>query len=73
MGVSRDSVESHQKFKKKYSFPFTLLADKEGKLYEAFGVSGRTTFLIDSNGTVTHVWPKVNVSGHADDVLKALG
>ena len=47
VGVSRDSVESHQRFKKKYSIPFTLLADTESKLYKAFGVSARSTFLID--------------------------
>ena len=72
VGVSRDSVESHQRFKKKFAIPFALLADTESKLYEALGVSARTTFLIDSSGKITKVWPKVNVNEHAEDVLAAL-
>jgi peroxiredoxin Q/BCP len=71
-GVSRDSVESHQRFKQKYSIPFTLLADTESKLYKALGVNGRSTFLIGSDGTILRVWPKVNVSEHADEVLASL-
>jgi thioredoxin-dependent peroxiredoxin len=72
VGVSRDSVESHQRFKKKFSIPFPLLADTESKLYKAFGVSGRSTFLIDEGGTIVRVWPKVNVSEHAEEVLASL-
>jgi thioredoxin-dependent peroxiredoxin len=72
VGVSRDSVESHQRFKKKYGIPFTLLADTESKLYDAFGVSGRSSFLIDAKGRIVKVWPKVNVNEHADDVLASL-
>lgn len=72
-GVSKDSPESHQRFKAKYSIPFVLLADTEGKLRDAIGVTARTTFLIDENGTIVKVWPKVNVNDHADDVLAALG
>lgn len=72
VGVSRDSVESHQRFKQKYAIPFTLLADTDSKLYEALGVSKRSTFLIDANGTIVKVWPKVNVDEHADEVLAAL-
>jgi thioredoxin-dependent peroxiredoxin len=75
--VSCDSVESHQAFKKKYSIPFVLLADTDGKLCDAFGVPNekypqRSTFLIDADGTVRKVWPKVKVEDHALDVLSNL-
>jgi len=85
VGVSRDSVESHQRFIKKYSIPFTLLADTESKLCDAFGVIveknmygkksmgvARATFLIDGSGTIVRVWPKVNVDEHAEEVLASL-
>ncbi|HEX3458677.1 MAG TPA: peroxiredoxin [Candidatus Baltobacteraceae bacterium] len=72
VGVSRDSVASHQRFKQKYSIPFTLLADTDSKLYNACGVSARTTFLFDENGRVTKVWPKVKVGEHAEEVLASL-
>lgn len=72
VGVSRDSVESHQRFKQKYSIPFTLLADTESKLYKALGVNARSTFLIDESGRIVKVWPKVNVNEHADEVLASL-
>lgn len=72
VGVSRDSSESHRRFKTKYSIPFTLLADTESKLYKALGVSARTTFLIGEDGTIVKVWPKVNVATHADEVLESL-
>ncbi len=72
VGVSRDSVESHQRFKAKFSIPFTLLSDAESKLYKAFGVNARTTFLIDESGRITKVWPKVKVDEHAEDVLASL-
>ncbi len=84
-GVSRDSVESHQRFKQKYSIPFALLADTESKLCDAFGVIvekntygkksrgiARSTFLIDDTGTIVKVWPKVNVDEHAEEVLASL-
>jgi len=83
--VSRDSVESHQKFKKKYDIPFPLLADTNSKLCDAFGVIveknmygkkskgiHRSTFLFDAKGKLVHTWPKVSVDGHADDVLSKL-
>jgi peroxiredoxin Q/BCP len=83
--VSRDSVASHQKFKTKYDIPFTLLADVDSKLCEAFGVIveknmygkvtkgvQRSTFLIDPSGKILKVWPKVSVEGHADDVFASL-
>jgi peroxiredoxin Q/BCP len=85
VGVSRDSVESHQRFKTKYSIPFTLLSDTDSKLCDAFGVIveknmygkkskgvARSTFLIDDAGKITKVWPKVNVDEHADEVLASL-
>jgi thioredoxin-dependent peroxiredoxin len=72
VGVSRDSVESHQRFKNKYSIPFTLLADTDSKLYKAFGVNARATFLIDAAGRILKVWPKVNVNEHAQEVLASL-
>jgi len=72
VGVSRDSVASHQRFKNKYSIPFTLLADTESKLYDACGVNARTTFLFDEAGRVVKVWPKVKVDEHAEEVLASL-
>ncbi len=85
VGVSRDSVESHRKFKEKFGFPFMLLADTESKLCDAFGVIveknmygkiskgvQRSTFVIDPKGTIVHVWPKVKVDGHAEEVLASL-
>src|SRR5215469_5808625 len=80
VGVSRDTPESHQAFKKKFSIPFTLLADTESRLCDAFGVIvektmygkkrmgiARSTFLIDEKGSIVKVWPKVNVDEHADE------
>ncbi|MDY7227619.1 thioredoxin-dependent thiol peroxidase [Hyalangium rubrum] len=85
VGVSPDSVKSHEKFVAKYSLPFTLLADPEHKLADAYGVWGekslygrkfmgitRTTVLIDPQGRVKQVWPKVKVTGHVGEVLSAL-
>ena len=85
VGVSRDTVASHQKFKEKYSIPFRLLADVDSKLCDAFGVIveknmygkksigvQRSTFLFDSAGKLIHVWPKVSVNGHVEDVLSKL-
>lgn len=85
IGVSKDSVKSHQKFCDKYEFPFLLLADTEKKLCEAFDVMKekslygrkymgieRSTFLIDPKGKVCHEWRKVNVKGHVTEVLDIL-
>ena len=85
IGVSRDSVAAHDKFKKKYELPFTLAADTEGKVTEAYGVwveksmygrkymgIERATFVIDAKGVVRNVWRKVKVPGHVDEVMKAL-
>jgi peroxiredoxin Q/BCP len=85
VGVSRDSAASHQKFKEKYGIPYRLLADVDSELCDAMGVIveknmygkksigiQRSTFLIDSKGTIVRVWPKVKVEGHAADVLAAI-
>ena len=85
IGVSRDSVASHDKFKKKYQLPFTLASDATGEVTERYGVwieksmygrkymgIDRSTFLIDKDGVVRNVWHKVKVTGHVADVLKAV-
>lgn len=85
LGVSPDSVKSHVKFKAKYALPFTLLADTEKSVVQAYDVwkeksmygrkymgVERTTFLIDAEGVVRHVFEKVKPEGHADDVMAAL-
>lgn len=85
VGLSKDSVKSHDKFKAKYDFPFPLLADEETKLIEALGSwaeksmygkkymgTDRSTFLVDKNGVIQQVWRKVKVPGHVDEVLAAV-
>jgi peroxiredoxin Q/BCP len=85
LGVSPDSSKSHTKFKAKYELPFTLLADAEHKVCELYGVWGtkknygreyqgvfRTTFLIDANGIIIHVFKNVKPAGHAGEVLAKL-
>jgi peroxiredoxin Q/BCP len=85
-GVSVDDVESHKRFKEKYNLNFPLLADVEKTAVRDYGVwkeknmygrtymgIERTTFLIDENGAIQKIFPKVNVEIHADEVLKALG
>ena len=82
VGVSKDSVESHNKFKEKHDLPFTLLSDPEGKVLNLYGVwkkkslygktfmgTERTTFLIDEKGIVMKVYRKVKVNGHAQTCL----
>ncbi|MBV9964992.1 MAG: peroxiredoxin [Alphaproteobacteria bacterium] len=84
IGVSRDSVASHDKFKKKHGLPFVLASDQDGKVCEAYGTwveksmygrkymgIDRSTFLIDRAGVVRGVWHKVRVPGHVAEVLKA--
>ena len=84
VGVSKDSVASHDKFKKKHSLPFALVSDEEGHLCNALGVwvqksmygksymgIERTTFLVDKAGVIRRVWRKVKVPGHAAEVLAA--
>jgi len=85
LGVSRDSIKSHENFRKKYQFPFHLLSDSDEVLCKQFDVIhekkmyGRTymglvrsTFLIDSKGVLTQEWRKVRVPGHAQAVLEAI-
>jgi thioredoxin-dependent peroxiredoxin len=84
LGVSTDDEKSHRKFAEKYSLPFTLLADTDHAVADAYGVYGekqymgrnymgvnRVTFLIDEEGRVRKVFDKVKVDEHADEVLKA--
>jgi thioredoxin-dependent peroxiredoxin len=85
LGVSRDSTESHCRFRDKYQLNFPLLSDPEGKVIEAYGAWGeknmygkksmgiiRTTVIIDAEGKVAKVFPRVKVAGHAEAVLDAL-
>jgi len=85
VGVSKDPVTKHDKFKAKYDLPFALASDADGDVCERYGVwkeksmygktymgIERTTVLIDRDGVVRQVWPKVKVPGHADAVLKAV-
>ena len=85
LGISKDSVESHKKFKSKYNLAFSLLSDLEREVIEKYGVwkeknmygkktmgVERTTFLIDEEGRIAHIFPKVKVDGHTDEVLKKL-
>lgn len=85
IGVSKDSVKSHDKFIKKYDLKFPLASDENGDVCERYGVwveksmygrkymgIDRTTFLIDENGKIEKIWPKVKVDGHTDEILEAL-
>ncbi|HKV34211.1 MAG TPA: thioredoxin-dependent thiol peroxidase [Pyrinomonadaceae bacterium] len=84
LGVSPDSEASHKKFETKYKLPFTLLADKDHAIADAYGVWGekkfmgrtymgvlRTTFLIDEKGKIKKVFEKVKPEDHASEVLEA--
>jgi peroxiredoxin Q/BCP len=84
LGVSLDNEDSHQAFASKYNLPFTLLADTDHSVSDAFGVYGeqswgdkkfmgvaRKTFLIDEEGKIKKVFDKVNVEDHADEVMAA--
>ena len=85
IGISKDNPSRHQKFKQKYALPFSLLADENGDVCEAYGVINkkslfgktflgitRTTFLIDEKGVIRAIWRKVKVNGHTSQVLKEL-
>ena len=85
LGVSTDDLSSHQKFADKYSLPFPLLADTDTTVSQQYGVYGeknmygkkfmgvtRSTFLIDKEGVVRKVWPKVKAEGHAQEVLETI-
>jgi peroxiredoxin Q/BCP len=82
IGVSKDGMKSHDKFRAKYELPFQLASDASG-IAEAFGVYGeksmygktymgiiRSTFLIDKTGNIAKAWRKVSVTGHAAEVLE---
>ena len=85
LGVSRDSIASHEKFKQKQKFPFELLSDADESLCKKFDVIHektlygrkfvglvRSTFLIDEKGKLRQEWRKVKVKGHAAEVLQAV-
>jgi peroxiredoxin Q/BCP len=85
LGISPDSVASHEKFKKKMAFPFELLSDPDQKVCNLYGVYKeksmygrkymgveRSTFLIDGKGVLRHEWRKVKVKDHAEAVLAAV-
>lgn len=82
IGISKDDMKSHDKFRAKYNLPFALASDDSG-ITESFGAWGeknmygkkymgivRSTFLIDKEGKVARAWPKVSVTDHAEEVLK---
>jgi len=84
-GISRDSLRSHANFIEKQELPFPLLSDPDKVLLAPLGAFGkkvmygketegiiRSTFLVDPGGVVRHVWPKVSVKGHVDEVLAKL-
>lgn len=84
LGISKCSVKKHDKFKEKHCLSFPLLSD-DAETCEAYGVwkeksmygkkymgIERTTFLIDSAGIIEHIWPKVKIEGHAQEVLETI-
>ncbi len=85
LGVSKDDLESHAAFRKKYALSFPLLSDTEGNVLNAYGVwkeknlygkthmgIERTTYIIDEGGRIQKIFPRVKVDGHVDEVLAAL-
>jgi peroxiredoxin Q/BCP len=85
IGISPDKPAAHAKFAAKYDLPFTLVADPDHAIADAYGVwkeksmygrkymgIERTTFVIDEHGKIAHIFPKVKVAGHAVEVLEAL-
>ena len=86
LGVSTDSVRSHERFSERYKLPFTLVSDEEKSIVSAYGVWGeksfmgrkfqgtrRMTFLIGADGRIQKIWPKVKTANHSAEVLEALG
>lgn len=84
LGISKDTLKSHAKFKEKQKFPFDLISDEDGKICEIFDVIKeknmygrkymgieRSTFLIDNKGKLREAWRKVRVKGHAEIVLES--
>lgn len=85
LGVSPDPVSSHEKFSTKYDLNFPLLSDESKKILSEYGVWQkksmygrtylgvvRTTFIIDEKGKISHIFPKVKVDGHVDEIIHAL-
>jgi peroxiredoxin Q/BCP len=85
VGVSRDSVAAHDKFKAKYELPFTLASDADGKISAAYDTwveksmygrkymgMERSTFLIDEKGIVRGIWRKIKIPGHVEEVMEAV-
>ncbi len=85
LGISRDSIKSHENFKARQGFPFELLSDADEKVCKLFDVIKeknmygrkvmgveRSTFLIDDKGVLRREWRKVKVKGHVDEVLEAI-
>lgn len=85
IGVSKDSIASHKKFKEKFELPFILLSDETAKMLNDYGVwkeksmygkkymgIERTTFLINEKGIIEKIWKKVKVPGHVDEILNNL-
>ena len=85
MGISPDSISSHQKFREKHGLAFPLLSDPDHEAAESYGVYKeknmygkkrmgieRSTFLIDEQGVLKKIFRKVRVNGHAEEVLEAL-
>lgn len=76
LGVSTDSVKSHENFKNKYALNFPLLSDKSKEIIQAYGVESdfgsarRITFLIDKSGVIRHIWLKVKAAQHAEEVAE---
>ena len=85
IGVSPDSPKSHQKLKKKYDLPYTLVADVDHAIAVKYGAWGektlygrkymgilRTTFVIDPDGRIKKIFPKVKVQGHVPEIMSAI-
>lgn len=79
LGISVDDLESHRRFKEKENLNFPLLADVDGSISKAFGafneerqMSKRMTFVIDKNGIIRHIFPKVDIRAHAEEVIEVL-
>lgn len=80
VGISFDSPESHKKFRDKYKLPFLLLSDEKKEVAKAYGATGgilgslmpkRYTYLVNEEGRIVHIFQKVDVKNHAEEVLKA--
>ncbi len=85
VGISKDSIKSHQNFAQKHGLKIILLSDPEHRVIEQYGAwklkkrygreyygTQRSTFLIDPDGIIRHIWPNVKVKGHVEDVLNRL-